>query len=254
MEDEDDDENDDENCSAIKCLKPTGEEVNWVQCDRCEEWYHLLCVGLGDDEVTEDEEYECFKCKNNGQVPFIPPSLGSQVQDHETDSNDFTMPSGDISLNSENLVIKSEESSPQDLTCHEGMDLSSMDSHDSSVDSTELNNSKKHVSKLKSLDSGGINYDTDNSLINSVSETYNLDDEEDYSQNDADDVPNTESNDVVEEENLIETVIQPEPAQKQKQSESQTLTTQTETSCTETSTESGFLEMSSSESRLEMVL
>jgi histone demethylase JARID1 len=41
-----------------------GEEVNWVQCDRCEEWYHLLCVGLGADEVTEDEEYECFKCKN----------------------------------------------------------------------------------------------------------------------------------------------------------------------------------------------
>lgn len=42
-----------------------GEEVNWVQCDRCEEWYHLLCVGLGTDEVTEDEEYECFKCKNS---------------------------------------------------------------------------------------------------------------------------------------------------------------------------------------------
>lgn len=229
-----------------------------MQCDRCEEWYHLLCVGLGDDEVTEDEEYECFKCKNNGQVPFIPPSLVSQVQDHETDSNDFTMPSEDITLNSENLVIKSEDSSPRDLTCHEGMDLSSMDSHDSSVDSSELNNSKKHVSKLKSLDSGSINYDTDNSLINSVSETYNLD-EEDYSQNDdADDVvQNTDSNDVVEEEeeNLMETVIQSEPAQQQQQeSESLATTTQTETSCTETSTESGFLEMSSSESRLEMVL
>lgn len=42
-----------------------GEEVNWVQCDRCEEWYYLLCVGLGIDEVIEDEEYECFKCKNS---------------------------------------------------------------------------------------------------------------------------------------------------------------------------------------------
>ncbi|XP_052677656.1 lysine-specific demethylase 5A-like isoform X4 [Crassostrea angulata] len=65
MMDEDGEEDDDDNCAAIKCLKPTGEEVNWVQCDRCEEWYHLLCVGLGTDEVTEDEEYECFKCKNS---------------------------------------------------------------------------------------------------------------------------------------------------------------------------------------------
>ena len=24
-------------------------EVNWVQCDRCEEWFHLLCVGLAED-------------------------------------------------------------------------------------------------------------------------------------------------------------------------------------------------------------
>uniref|UniRef100_A0A8B8DS00 [histone H3]-trimethyl-L-lysine(4) demethylase n=1 Tax=Crassostrea virginica TaxID=6565 RepID=A0A8B8DS00_CRAVI len=65
MMDEDGEEDEDDNCAAIKCLKPTGEEVNWVQCDRCEEWYHLLCVGLGTDEVTEDEEYECFKCKNS---------------------------------------------------------------------------------------------------------------------------------------------------------------------------------------------
>lgn len=25
----------------------------------------MLCVGLGIDEVIEDEEYECFKCKNS---------------------------------------------------------------------------------------------------------------------------------------------------------------------------------------------
>ncbi|KAK3610530.1 hypothetical protein CHS0354_008964 [Potamilus streckersoni] len=60
--DDDDDDDIDEDCAAMKCLKPTG-EVNWVQCDRCEEWFHLLCVGLAEDEVTEDKDYECFRCK-----------------------------------------------------------------------------------------------------------------------------------------------------------------------------------------------
>ena len=40
-----------------------GEEVNWVQCDRCELWFHLVCVGLGEDEVSENEDYVCYQCK-----------------------------------------------------------------------------------------------------------------------------------------------------------------------------------------------
>ena len=52
--------------------------MNWVQCDRCEEWYHLLCVGLSSEEVTEDEEYECFKCKNKDTPsPFLSPGMTS---------------------------------------------------------------------------------------------------------------------------------------------------------------------------------
>lgn len=37
--------------------------MNWVQCDGCEEWFHLLCIGLAEDEVSENEEYMCFRCK-----------------------------------------------------------------------------------------------------------------------------------------------------------------------------------------------
>ncbi|KAL8614742.1 hypothetical protein ACOMHN_055300 [Nucella lapillus] len=52
-----DDNNDDEDCSAVKCLRPTGNAVNWVQCDSCELWFHLLCVGLGTNEISEEEDY-----------------------------------------------------------------------------------------------------------------------------------------------------------------------------------------------------
>lgn len=51
-----------------------------MQCDRCEEWYHLLCVGLGTDEVTEDEEYECFKCKNSDSALTYVHSSSTSVE------------------------------------------------------------------------------------------------------------------------------------------------------------------------------
>jgi len=90
-----------------------GEEVNWVQCDRCEAWYHLLCVGLGEEEITEDEEYECFKCKNRDcPTSYIPPV----VANHHTIEEDSDPPV---------LTIKTE---PQDLTCHESMDSSNLTS------------------------------------------------------------------------------------------------------------------------------
>ena len=40
-----DEDEDDEVCSAKKCLRPLGDDINWVQCDCCEKWYHLLCIG-----------------------------------------------------------------------------------------------------------------------------------------------------------------------------------------------------------------
>lgn len=47
-----------------------GEEVNWVQCDGCELWFHLLCVGLGKEQVTEEEDYVCHTCSHtSGKSP-----------------------------------------------------------------------------------------------------------------------------------------------------------------------------------------
>ena len=41
----DGDDDDDEICSAKRCLQPTGDDINWIQCDKCEKWYHLFCIG-----------------------------------------------------------------------------------------------------------------------------------------------------------------------------------------------------------------
>ncbi|XP_069142214.1 lysine-specific demethylase 5A-like isoform X2 [Argopecten irradians] len=113
MQDDDKEDENDDDCAAPKCLKPTGEEVNWVQCDRCEDWYHLLCVGLVQEEISEDEEYKCLKCRSQQcSDPYIPPAMSDPRMPHSMDlqAPDFNQVP----------VIKSE---PQDLTCHESMDL-----------------------------------------------------------------------------------------------------------------------------------
>jgi len=63
-EESEDAEEEQEDCSAKpKCLKPVGKEVHWVQCDGCELWLHLNCIGLRPSDVTEDEDFICRDCK-----------------------------------------------------------------------------------------------------------------------------------------------------------------------------------------------
>ncbi|XP_033647980.1 lysine-specific demethylase 5A-like isoform X1 [Asterias rubens] len=56
-----DGDEDDEQCSAKHCLQPTGDDISWVQCDKCQKWYHLLCIGMT-QEPGDDEEFICRPC------------------------------------------------------------------------------------------------------------------------------------------------------------------------------------------------
>jgi len=52
----------DDDCSAQRCLKPLGKEVNWIQCDKCELWFHYVCVGVKPQDVSADADYVCRQC------------------------------------------------------------------------------------------------------------------------------------------------------------------------------------------------
>lgn len=45
------------------CLKPSGSSIKWVCCDKCERWFHLVCVGL--TSVKKKEEFKCVTCKQS---------------------------------------------------------------------------------------------------------------------------------------------------------------------------------------------
>lgn len=53
----------DELCSYVPCLRPEGDQVDWVQCDGgCEQWFHMICVNLKKTDLKEDQEYICETC------------------------------------------------------------------------------------------------------------------------------------------------------------------------------------------------
>ncbi|XP_042883818.1 lysine-specific demethylase 5A-like isoform X2 [Penaeus japonicus] len=66
---DDDDDDSDEACAAEKCQHPTGQNVDWVQCDGCEGWFHYICVGLKAGDVLEDEDYMCLACTTKLPAP-----------------------------------------------------------------------------------------------------------------------------------------------------------------------------------------
>ena len=44
-------------------LRIVDEEVEWVQCDKCDSWYHLLCLEIDDPEDIAGE-WVCPECTN----------------------------------------------------------------------------------------------------------------------------------------------------------------------------------------------
>ena len=51
-------------CDAHRCRinRFKGSEVDWVQCDGCDRWIHLFCVGLKAGEVKKMKEFYCEFC------------------------------------------------------------------------------------------------------------------------------------------------------------------------------------------------
>ena len=67
-----------EKCAlGLKCSEPHGKDINWVMCDNCENWYHVRCVGIT-NEQAENEDFICRACaaKANNSEPEYAPTSG----------------------------------------------------------------------------------------------------------------------------------------------------------------------------------
>lgn len=77
MDDDEEDEEEEEEegeCSATQCLQPVADQIIWVQCDHCHEWFHCVCVGLTKEYAEQIDIYKCALCK---QTPTAVPPVTS---------------------------------------------------------------------------------------------------------------------------------------------------------------------------------
>lgn len=76
-------EEEESECSATNCLRPIVDEISWVQCDKCQEWFHCMCVGLTKETAEKIDSYVCDSCKRSNSkvqnVNLIAANSGSQV-------------------------------------------------------------------------------------------------------------------------------------------------------------------------------
>ncbi|XP_072845198.2 transcription factor 19 [Pogona vitticeps] len=52
-----------EPCAASQCHLPQDEMVTWVQCDGCDAWFHVACVGCSYNAVKE-ADFRCASCRS----------------------------------------------------------------------------------------------------------------------------------------------------------------------------------------------
>ena len=43
-------------------LPVSSDEILWVECSKCEQWYHQLCVDVEPEELSEEIDWVCGKC------------------------------------------------------------------------------------------------------------------------------------------------------------------------------------------------
>ena len=49
-------------CGADICTRPNDAVLKWIQCDRCEFWFHLACINLPRNKNYDDVYFACKKC------------------------------------------------------------------------------------------------------------------------------------------------------------------------------------------------
>ena len=51
-----------DDCAANPCLRPPDLQIDWIQCNNCELWFHMDCIGVDPELVKINEDFICKNC------------------------------------------------------------------------------------------------------------------------------------------------------------------------------------------------
>ena len=54
---------DDDKCEALVCFGPDKDEIHWIQCDNCEKWFHMDCIGMKPGQIPDEQVWKCKRCR-----------------------------------------------------------------------------------------------------------------------------------------------------------------------------------------------
>ena len=71
-------------CGADKCQKPTEKTLKWIQCEVCNNWLHMKCMGLK-EQLDIDSFFACIQ----SWKPKTPITLNEELEEEEADFSGF---------------------------------------------------------------------------------------------------------------------------------------------------------------------
>lgn len=127
----------------------TGREVDWVQCDGgCNEWFHMLCVGLVKSQMKPEDEFICKKCKskkptNSTAANNTSSSSTSKKMKSQINCNNTTTANGNGMADTKKRFTRSKEEAMRDKAMST---TAASHANENSIDSSKENEPRPNVS------------------------------------------------------------------------------------------------------------
>ena len=92
-------------CGADTCKKPNVAVLTWIQCDRCEFWFHLACIGLPRDKDYKNEYFACNKCWDLRNAVELEEEPGNPLVSERENPNVEESGGGHLNADENNLDV-----------------------------------------------------------------------------------------------------------------------------------------------------